>query len=172
MAKKILVLDIDKTMVYASEERTRKRKNHIHISYRPFLFKFLNKMKKHFNLVVFSAGSEDYVKAICEHIQKRNIYFKRIYDGKFLKTIRKKKKKDLRVISEDLTKILILDDRKKNFLKSQNLNAIIIKEFYGDKNDKIFSDITKIIEDIGKYEDVREGLKKNRRLLNKIMTNN
>ena len=37
----------------------------------------------------------------------------------FLKKVKKTKKKDLRIITKDLSKILILDDKKKFFKKSK-----------------------------------------------------
>ena len=170
MVKKILVLDLDNTLIYSYLGKTRNTENIRNVVYRPFLIYFLKKMEKYFTLVLFSAASKAHTENICKFIEEDGIHFKRIYDKSFLRKVKKVKKKDLRIIVKDLSKILMIDDKKKFFLKNQNLNVIIIKEFRGNLKDRVFIDIIKIMKNIAKYKDVREGIKKNRRVLNKIMS--
>ena len=73
--KKTLVLDIDETLVYATTNRNDLR--HIdetifikmtkfgasvkaYLSYRPFLFQFLDILKQHFELILYTCGTASY----------------------------------------------------------------------------------------------------------------
>ena len=60
-------------------------------------------------------------------------------------------------ILKDKARIIIVDDNEE-YVEDKK-NAIIIKPFYGDKNDNVLKKLEKILIGIhGKFVDVREGI--------------
>ena len=114
-----------------------KNNNLITLILRPGLLDFLHKMKKLYELILFSLGTNEYVSPIIKNIEKKEQYFEHIlyrqhvtYDdnGNFFK--------NLNLLNRDVKNILIVDDNYKNF-KYHKSNGICIKPFYGDStNDK------------------------------------
>ena len=51
------------------------KKRDVYISFRPYLFEMLDKLKKHFELIIFTAGFKDYADSIVEEIQRDDKYF-------------------------------------------------------------------------------------------------
>ena len=68
-----------------------------------------------------------------------------------------KKKKKLDKILNDETRIILVDDNKKCI--DNKKNTIIIKPFYGDKNDNVLEKLEKILIYIhDRFVDVRKGI--------------
>ena len=137
-----LVLDLDETLICIKRDRNNKIKfsqtnNLITLILRPGLLDFLRKMKKIYELILFSMGTNEYVSPIIKTIEKNEKFFEHIlyrehvtYDdnGNFFK--------NLNLLNRDVKNIIIVDDNYKNF-KNHKLNGICIKPFFGDSiNDK------------------------------------
>ena len=138
-----LVLDLDETLICIKRDNNNKIKhnkfnNLMTLILRPGLLDFLHKMKKLYELILFSLGTSEYVSPIIKNIEKKEKFFEHIlyrehvtYDdnGNFFK--------NLNLLNRDVKNILIVDDNSKNF-KYHKSNGICIKPFYGDlNNDKI-----------------------------------
>ena len=63
-SRKDLVLDLDHTIIYCEKKILRSSKVVRNIITRPFLFDFLNDLKKYYRLNIFTAGDKKY----CEFI--------------------------------------------------------------------------------------------------------
>jgi len=159
-AKKVLVLDIDETLLNIEPLSFLKRfkKNYeeyegslifskYYISPRPNVRVFLEAAKEHFDLIAFSVVEKEFTKQKLEKLGLLN-YFSRIYGKEALID----GKKILSVIANDLNKdirdIMIIDD-KPNLIKEQN-NIIGISPWFigNDKKDnelmRIFDKLLKI----------------------------
>ena len=130
-------------------------------------------MNKVYELIIFTAGTQDYADPILNIIEKKHKFFeKRLYrqhcvvlDNVFVK--------DLSKLGRDLNKIIIVDNMKQNF-KLQKENGIFIKNFYGDKNDSTLIELLPILLEIAKNKenDVKIELKKfKNEIFTKITTN-
>ena len=182
--KYTLVLDLDETLICIKRNTNNKIKinqknNLITLILRPGLLDFLHKMKKLYELILFSFGTSEYVSPIIKNIEKNEQFFEHIlyrehvtYDdnGNIFK--------NLNLLNRDVKNILIVDDNYKNF-KYHKSNGICIKPFYGDSNNdkntlKILGNILfKIRYDADLTGDIRISLnkEKNNALFSQITNN-
>ena len=164
-----LVLDLDETLIsYQKDEYGRGI-----MKPRPHLHSFLLEMYKYYELIVFTAGTQEYADPILNIIDKKNnIFDKRLYrqhaiivDESFVK--------DLSLLGRDLKKVIILDNNPHNY-DLQKENGIFIKSFYGEKDDNVLVELIPILQKIAsnKDNDVRvELLKLKDEIFTKITTN-
>jgi RNA polymerase II subunit A small phosphatase-like protein len=72
MPPKLLILDLDETLVHASATKVREGADfqvfHYFVYKRPGLAEFLITCAQHFRLAIWSSASDDYVRAIVDHI--------------------------------------------------------------------------------------------------------
>jgi CTD small phosphatase-like protein 2 len=164
-----LVLDLDETLISFHINEQGKG---ILIP-RPSLHKFLTEMNKIFELILFTAGTQEYADPILNIIDKKKFFDKRLYrqhcvilDNVFVK--------DLSKLGRDLSKVIIIDNMPQNY-KLQKDNGIFIKNFYGeDKNDSALLDLIPILKEVARNDknDVRNELKKMKNeIFTKITTN-
>ena len=153
-----LVLDLDETLI---SFRMEDAKQGI-LKLRPYLKEFLTEIKPLYELIIFTAGTQEYADPILDAIEKNGKFFdERLYrhhavitDNVFVK--------DLSRLGRDLSKVIIIDNMPHNF-KLQKENGIFIKNFYGDdKRDTALLDLIPILKQIAnnKDNDVRTEMKK------------
>ena len=153
-----LVLDLDETLINFRFNN----KNEGIFKTRPGLYDFLKNVGKKYEIVIFTAGTQEYADPILDIIEKDNKYFvKRLYrqhtvfiDNIFVK--------DLTKLGRDLSKIIIVDNMPQNFCL-QKENSILIKNYFGqDDEDKALFDLEHILLEIASKSnnDVRTELKK------------
>lgn len=72
MQKKLLILDLDETLLYATslpfEHKADFRFEHYHVYLRPHLHEFLAFCQQYFRLAVWTSSSEDYAQCVVENI--------------------------------------------------------------------------------------------------------
>ena len=127
---------------------------------RPFLYDFLRSVKKYYELVIFTAATEDYANPIINAIEKDEKFFDhRLYrihttivDNDFVK--------DLSKLGRDLNRTIIVDNMKQNY-KNQPDNGITIRPFWGkDVEDTALVDLLDILKKIAENDmNVISGLK-------------
>lgn len=156
--KILLVLDIDETLIHATENELDRKADFkvfdYHIYKRPFLNNFFDEIKDHFLLAVWSSASDDYVEKIAKTIFPKEINLEFIwgrsrctyrrnlqideygyYDDNYLNHYHYiKPLKKLKRQGYDLGKILIIDDSPHKCQDNFG-NAIYPKEFTGDVRD-------------------------------------
>ena len=153
-----LVLDLDETLIHFKPNPNNEESGTIKI--RPYLYQFLDNIKKYYELVVFTAATQEYADPIINALEQHKKYFDyRLYrihtiiiDNDFVK--------DLSKLGRDLSKILIVDNMEQNY-KLQKNNGITIRPFWGkDNEDSALIDLLDILIKIAeKNLDVRTGLK-------------
>jgi CTD small phosphatase-like protein 2 len=153
-----LVLDLDETLIHFKANPNNEESGTIKI--RPYLYQFLDSIKKYYELVVFTAATQEYADPIINALEQNQKYFDfRLYrvhtiiiDNDFVK--------DLSKLGRDLSKTIIVDNMEQNY-KLQKSNGITIRPFWGkDNEDSALIDLLDILIKIAeKNLDVRTGLK-------------
>ena len=171
-----LVLDLDETLIYLKRDSNEKSKRKV-IILRPFLHEFLSKMKKIYELILFSYEIQEYVDPIVDLIEKKEKYFEHRLYKQHTKFNGKYYIKDLSRLGRDIRRILIIDNISQNF-KLQKNNGICIKPFYGDvvsdRNTLKFLSIIleKIRYDADESNDIRDSLRKEQQIIFSKITSN
>jgi CTD small phosphatase-like protein 2 len=153
-----LVLDLDETLIYLEKI---KDENNGTIKIRPGTFSFLEKVRKYYEIIIFSEAEQNYVDLAASSIEENKKYF----DYKLYRqhaTIENEEFiKDLNKIGRRLSNIIIVDNMPQNF-RLQPENGIYIKPFWGKDNEDnvlfcLAKILLKIVDDGG---DLRDGIKK------------
>ena len=153
-----LVLDLDETLIHFKPNPNNEESGTIKI--RPFLMEFLEKIKNYYDLVVFTAATQEYADPIINALDPNNKYFDYRLYRKHTIIIDNDFVKDLSKLGRDMSKIIIVDNMEQNY-KLQKNNGITIRPFWGkDNEDTALSDLLEILIKIAERKlDVRMGLK-------------
>ena len=153
-----LVLDLDETLIHFKPNPNNEESGTIKI--RPFLMEFLEKIKNYYELVVFTAATQEYADPIINALDPNNKYFDYRLYRKHTIIIDNDFVKDLSKLGRDMSKIIIVDNMEQNY-KLQKNNGITIRPFWGkDNEDTALSDLLEILIKIAERKlDVRMGLK-------------
>ena len=152
-----LVLDLDETLIHFKSNPN--DDNSGILQFRPFLSEFLIGVSKYYELIVFTAATEDYANPIIDAIEKKGIKFEyRLYRIHTV-VINNDFVKDLSRLGRDLSRIIIVDNMEQNY-KLQPENGITIRPFWGkDANDMALVDLLGLLIEIAKRNmDVRVGI--------------
>ena len=152
-----LVLDLDETLI--SLDRENAKENKAILKFRPGLLNFLSKMKKYYEIIVFTSATKEYADQIEDVIEQNEKYFEfRLYREHTL-SFNNEFIKDISRIGRPLDKILIVDNMPQNY-RMQKENGIGIKSFFGeDEEDDALEYLGIIlIKIINNFDDVREGI--------------
>jgi len=172
---KTLVLDLDETLIRSCQpehepDMTLTPKGvtdqKLHIKVRPFTSQFLNLMKEHFEIIVFTASSELYANTIVNALDPKKECISYLFHRGFcFETNKGIRIKDLRIFkNRDLKDIIIVD----NFVPAfsfQIENGVPILEWVGDKKDKELKFIANYLLKAKEADDIREFNRKNLNLL-------
>lgn len=127
------------------------------VNKRPGLDKFLKEASRHFDLYVFTAGLEIYGKPILDALDPKNEYFK----GRFFRDSCRMKKgvylKDLRTVTEDLSRVILVDNNPVSFLP-QPSNGVPVPSFFDNEKDRTLDSLLKVLMSLLNYSDVRPRL--------------
>lgn len=163
-----LVLDLDETLVRSSFDMTfefdfeapftlngcwctaRVRK-------RPLVDTFLDRVSKHFELIVMTAGVEPYASLVLDILDKNRVLDYRFYRDSCTKTDHGLLVKDLSRFNRPMDKIIIVDNSPNAYLWHPN-NAVDIKDFVGDQRDTELNTVADFLETIKDAHDVRPHL--------------
>jgi Dullard-like phosphatase family protein len=154
-----LVLDLDETLVHFKMNSEEENEGLLQI--RPGVVPFLEKVGQYYELIVFTAATQEYGDLLIDAIEENNLYFEHRFYRQHTVIKEKDFIKDLSRIGRPLDKIIIVDNMPQNF-RLQKENGIIIKAFWGeDKNDRALYELTTILVNIAKEgNDLRKGLVK------------
>ena len=175
-----MILDLDETLIYATENKLEIDHNFKYLDYfiykRPFLTEFLIEMSKFFNLSVWSTADDKYVSDIVEMIRPKEIDFEFIWgrsrctmkrDFTLDKYIQEKRLKKIKNRGYTLEKSLIVDDSPEK-TKDNFGNAIYVTPYNGDLNDKELELLSTFLKTLEKVKNVRRIEKRGWK--NKIIT--
>ena len=166
-----LILDLDETLVHFKINNEDDSEGVLQI--RPGVIPFLEQVGKYYELIVFTAATQDYGDLLIDAIEENNLYFEHRFYRQHTVIIGNDFVKDLNRIGRSLDKIIIVDNMPQNF-RLQKENGINIKAFWGeDVNDNALEELGKILINIAKDGvDVRIGLVKYRDEIVKKVTSN
>lgn len=166
--KILLVLDLDETLIHATEHPLEIKPDYQVFSYfvysRPHLDWFLNKISTSYRLGIWSSADDEYVEAIVDCIKPDEINFEFVWgrsrctikrDYNLDRYFKEKRLKKLKKYGHTLEKILIVDDTPEK-LKDNYGNAIYIKPFEGDLKDDVLLRLYDYLETIKEVENVRK----------------
>lgn len=168
----LLILDVDETLVHAKACEFEQQSDFVLFNLcvykRPYLDEFLLEAERHFDLGIWSSGTNDYVKGIVIRIFPKPGQLKFIWDRS--KCIESRKGggwidekeiyyvKDLDKLAEEgfrKEKILIVDDDPRT-AEGNVENAIFVKEFTGDQADRELLYLKEYLTTLVNVEDVRK----------------
>ena len=165
-----LILDLDETLVHfkANEDDTEGV-----LKIRPGVLQFLDQVGKYYELIIFTAGTQEYGDLLIDAIEENKIYFEHRFYRQHTVIIGNDFVKDLSRIGRPLDKMIIVDNMPQNF-RLQKENGINIKAFWGeDVNDNALTELGKILTNIAQEGgDLRNGLAKYRdEIIRKVTSN-
>ena len=167
--KYTLVLDLDETLVHVKMFPDGKAK----LTYRPGLFKFLSKMKKLYELVLFTGSLPEYCNKIMTCMERNEKYFEYKLYRQHCTKINEHYVKDLSKLGRELNSVIIVDNLSSSFI-SQPERGILIKDFHDGMSDgNILRDLGNILEKICIEEtsDIRYSLRKYKEYIRRHITN-
>ncbi|KAG6385286.1 hypothetical protein SASPL_154118 [Salvia splendens] len=164
--KHTIFLDLDETLIHSTAAAPPERydfvvrpvidgqKTEFYVLKRPFVDEFLAYLSDRFEIVIFTAGIEEYASLVVDKLNWRNGISHRLYrdscravDGMFVK--------DLGETGRDLSRAVIVDDNPNSY-QFQPENAIPIKQFVDDVGDEELKKMMELFEGCDLGEDLRD----------------
>jgi len=168
---KTLLLDLDETLIYRCDldelpdHIVNVGSSKIGFQIRPYLKEFLSNMSKYFEIVLFTASTEDYARAIMDEIDPERKFINFLLDRKYcLPTKKGYFVKDLRVIANRNLENLVLVDNLVQSFGMQIHNGIPILEWSGDKEDTELKYLESYLIMLSQCDNVSEFNRQNLRL--------
>jgi len=168
--RKKLVLDLDETLISASQRHHSNHDLSIRISIngapstffikkRPHVDFFLETVSQWFELVVFTASLSTYANAVIDKLDPSRRIKRRYFRQNCINTGGGCYVKDLSVVCKDMKKIVIIDNSPIAYSKNRE-NAIPIPDFLGHAaEDQALLKLLPLLEEIWRSKDVRPVLR-------------
>lgn len=168
--KKVIVFDLDETLVHCLEDFSPLEVDHVltiefpnneivdaGLNIRPYAIECLKEANKHFQVIVFTASHSCYADAVLDFIDPdRELIQYRMYRDQWVETPQGIYIKDLRMIgNRELKDVLLVDNASYSF-GYQLDNGIPIIPFYNDKKDKELLHLMQYLKWVVDSDDVRE----------------
>ncbi|CAH8355429.1 unnamed protein product [Eruca vesicaria subsp. sativa] len=167
--KRTIILDLDETLVHSTTQIPGVRYDFmvmvkmeseimpIFVVKRPGVTEFLERLGESFEVVVFTAGLEDYASQVLDKIDQNGVISQRLYrdscrevNGRYVKDLSM-------VVGEDLASALIVDDNPSSY-SLQPENGVPIKAFVDDLKDQELMKLVEFLEICYVYEDMRDAV--------------
>ena len=166
-----LILDLDETLVHFKINPDCANEGVLRV--RPGIVEFLENVDKYYELIIFTAATQDYADLLIDAVEENKIYFEHRLYRQHTVIIGNDFVKDLSRVGRPLDKIAIVDNMPQNF-RLQKENGINIKAFWGEEvYDTALVDLGNILVNIAKDGgDIRDGIKKYKDEIVKKVTSN
>ena len=166
-----LILDLDETLVHFKINPDYPNEGVLRV--RPGIIEFLENVDKYYELIIFTAATQEYADLLIDAVEENKIYFEHRLYRQHTVIIGNDFVKDLSRVGRPLDKIAIVDNMPQNF-RLQKENGINIKAFWGEEvYDTALIDLGKILVNIAKDGgDIRNGIKKYKDEIVKKVTSN
>ena len=164
--KKILILDLDETLVHSSTKspfpnkkniilnmNLKNMKYKIYVIIRPFFEKFLEEMSLYYDLYIFTASMPHYSKSLIKILDKNKVIIQ-VLNKEHCLNIKGLPFKDLSIFNKDLKDIIIIDNNPISYALNKN-NGIPISTWIDNPNDKELLKLISILKYLSKVKDVR-----------------
>ncbi|XP_058493758.1 CTD small phosphatase-like protein 3 [Solea solea] len=175
-----LVVDLEETLMFSSlnviedAEFTfltvfQDHQYKVHMILRPHVKEFLQSMAKVYELFVYTCAKKEYAEKILDILDpQRKLFRHRLYQddcacvlGHYIK--------DLSVLGRDLSKTVVLDNAPHTY-PYHLMNAIPIKSWSGEAEDRELLKLIPYMEKLSAAEDFREVLKKRKDHFHRLLT--
>lgn len=166
-SKKLLVFDLDETLVHCVTENIDKADTTITVKLnpeeevkagiyiRPHAIECLKTLTEYYELIVFTASHPKYANTVIDLIDPdKKIFSKRLFRNSCIRTDINLFIKDLRILGKDLRSVIIVDNAIFSFAFQLD-NGVPIIPFYDDKEDCIMPKIRDYLISLKDLEDVR-----------------
>ncbi|KAJ0233660.1 hypothetical protein HA466_0280130 [Hirschfeldia incana] len=168
--KRTIILDLDETLVHSTTQMPGVRYDFmvmvrmeseilpVFVVKRPGLTEFLERLGESFEVVVFTAGLEDYASQVLDKIDRKGVITQRLYRDS-CREVNGRYVKDLSMVvgKEDLGSVLIVDDNPSSY-SLQPENGVPIKAFVDDLKDQELLKLVEFLEICCVYEDMRDAV--------------
>jgi Dullard-like phosphatase family protein len=160
--KKILVLDLDGTLIHCSPLYhatglpMKVYGETLYLVKRPYVDQFLEAVSKLYDLAVFTASTEEYADKVIEllKLSHRIPIERRYYRNNCMRETTGKYIKDLTLVDRDLSKVILMDNNPCCF-KLQPRNGLAITTWVGRGSDSELIKAEILLKSISKCYDVR-----------------
>lgn len=166
--KKLLILDLDETLVFATEEILERPQDFIVGEYfvykRPFLKEFIEFCLGNFEVAVWTSSTHNYaIKIVEEVFPNPNIlkfFWSRLrctirYDAELQETYFEKIMSKVRKRKFDLAKVIVVDDSPEKWRNSYG-NLVRVKPYFGETNDNELQTLIVYLERLKAAENIRQ----------------
>ena len=155
--KYTLILDLEETLINFRLKSENKGEGILKL--RPGLYQFLDEVQKYYEIILFTASSQDYAESLIDTIEEKKKYFEYKFFRQHNIVIENDFVKDISRIGRDLDKIIIVDNMPQNY-RLHKKNGINIKGFWGENlRDRVLYDLKEILIRVAKNGgDLRIGL--------------
>ncbi|KAK2194717.1 bifunctional FCP1 homology domain/Dullard phosphatase domain [Babesia duncani] len=161
--KKLLVLDLDETLIHSSFEKNGTDQfvielaqdgtsRTVYVAKRPFVDEFLLGASQFFEIVIFTAGLEAYADPVVDILDVNKVISRRFFrqdcafwNGLYIK--------DLVIFNRPLSDIVIIDNTPSAYCLQPN-NAIAIESWYEDPNDVELLKLLPLLSRLAYVDDV------------------
>ena len=166
-----LILDLDETLVHFKVNPDNESEGVLRV--RPGIIEFLDSIDKYYELIIFTAATQEYADLLIDAVEENKIYFEHRLYRQHTVIVGNDFVKDLSRVGRPLDKIAIVDNMPQNF-RLQKENGINIKAFWGEEvYDTALIDLAPILINIAKEGgDIRDGLAKYKDEIVKKVTSN
>ena len=169
--KKLLILDLDETLVHTSFHPLGKDNKiiepdillkiffdnkyyNLYVFTRPYINEFLKDMSKLFIIYIFTASIKEYATPLLNEIDKNNIIEKRLFRDSCTLTNGGKYVKNLNILNYNLKDVILLDNNPISY-SFNKANGVPIKSWHSDKNDKELLKMRNFLNFLSSVDDVR-----------------
>jgi len=133
----------------------------VKIFQRPLLAKLLSHLHNNdFEPILFTAALPVYANPVLDVIDKDRVLRHRLFRDSTIKCRGYPYVKDISMLARDMKRVMIIDNNPAAMLATVD-NAIHIKDFYDDENDREFEALIRLLDHMKPLHDVRPFLKKN-----------
>ena len=168
MPKSLLILDLDETLVHATEQPLVHRPHFEvpphHVYKRPLLTPFLEACSAHFELAVWTSASSDYASAVIGEIWPPTLELSFLWsrtrctrrlDLERMQQILIKDLKKVKKMGYSLERVLMVDDSPSK-LSRQYGNLVRVKPFVGDLEDDELRWLSLFLIELAEVDNVRQ----------------
>ncbi|GLU13856.1 hypothetical protein SLE2022_304660 [Rubroshorea leprosula] len=167
--KGTVFLDLDETLVHSSLDLPQKRYDFVvrpvidgqtmnfYVLKRPGVDKFLEEISKKYEVVVFTAGLEQYASKVLDVLDPKGLISHRLYRNS-CRNLNGMYVKDLSEVGRDLRRVVIVDDNPNSY-SLQPENAIPIIPFLDDDKDSELEKLVGFFQGCDRFDDMRDAVK-------------
>ena len=168
MNSKLIILDLDETLIYAVEGKVEKEPDFCTALYRVFkrpkLKQFLEFCFQHFEVAVWTSGNTLYANDVVNKIFPEPDRLKFVWSSKRCTKkfdsenwiyYHEKHLKKVKNKGYDLTKVIMIDDSPEKHTRNYG-NLVRVKPFYGDLNDNELELLMKYLLILKKEKNIRK----------------